>query len=172
MLRRLLPLVPAGALVGHLLGYALVSHGHAAAVPHAHLPALLLVAFPFGALALIRVAAHREAPTSTHASVLVGAQSAGYLALELAERLPIVGPGAVLADPAVLAGLAAQLLVAWALVATVRFAALEIDRFRPLPSLAPAHVTAGSGPGRSVVPVRGLRWNTHTGRAPPVHLVA
>lgn len=171
MLRRLLPFVPAGVVGGHLVGYALVDHTHAGAVPHAHLPLLALLALPLVVLASIRWIRRpgEDLPTTGHALVLAAAQMVGFSALETLERLSVAGP---LVDPAVLAGLAVQALVAWALLRVVRTTALEADRLRRLPVPVARGVQVPLVAGRSEARRHVLRPTAISQRAPPHVLVA
>lgn len=173
MVRRLLPLVPAGALGGHLVGYSLVGHGHAHVVPHAHLPVLACFAVPLALIAAIGWTRHgrRDRLTGRDVIALAFAQSAAFVALELLERLPAAASTALLSDPAVAGGLAAQWLVAWMLVVAVRIIVLEAERFRRLatPTWSSAPPPTRPRHGR---PAARQPWRYPTAeRAPPPALV-
>ena len=121
VVRQLLLIAPAGMLAGHAVGYLVApSHLHAAGVAdaHTHVPALATVAVPIAIVALL-VLSLREPrrPRPRALWWLAGLQAAAYAGMEVTERAAAGLDVATAAhDPAVLAGLAAQLLVASAIV--------------------------------------------------------
>lgn len=119
-------LVPGGFVAGHELAYQAASALGATPVTaggHGYLTALLLIGAPFACAAMARslVAGLRAELPPVRWSTLAAAQTALFLAVELAEHARAgLSPAATLAEPAVLFGLFAQLAVAAVLVRIVR----------------------------------------------------
>ena len=119
-------LVPGGFVAGHELGYQGASALGAAPIAaggHSYLSALLLIAAPFACAAMARslVAGLRAELPPVRWSTLAAAQTGLFLAVELVEHARAgLSPAATLAEPAVLLGLVAQLVVAAMLVRIVR----------------------------------------------------
>jgi hypothetical protein len=119
-------LVPGGFVAGHELGYqaaSLVGPTPVAAVGHGYLAVAALVGLPFATAALARtfLAGFRAQLPPVRLRTLATGQVALFLAVELGEHASVgLGPADTLAEPAVLFGLAAQLLVAALLFLVVR----------------------------------------------------
>ena len=139
--RAALLLVPAGVLAAHLLGWLTVGgenhDGHHAVVGHGHLAALAALAVPL-ALAGLAVAArdgYHGRRTPVRLAAIAAGQVACFVVLEAAEAA-VAGTGATpaLGQPALWAGLALQVAVAWALRALLRTSAAagySMRRWRP-----------------------------------------
>jgi hypothetical protein len=119
-------LVPGGFVAGHELGYQGASALGSAPTPgggHGYLSLLVLVGVPFAFAALARsflAGWHDQLPPVRFRTLAV-AQVALFLAVELAEHAAAgMAPVETLAEPAVLLGLAAQLVVAAGLTLVVR----------------------------------------------------
>jgi hypothetical protein len=175
-------LVPGGFVAGHELGYQGASALGAtpvAAGGHGYLSALLLVGAPFAFAALARslLAGFRDELPPVRWSTLAGAQVSLFLAVELAEHMAAgLSPAQTLAEPAVLLGLVAQLVVAAALVLILRSthevaAAVAAVRRRRRPEqrrpTAPTWRTLPRTVATAVVPVSSL-----SRRGPPLSPVA
>ncbi len=120
MSRRLALLAPAGVLLGHVLGYLLAGAGSHAEIPHSH---LVVLGWPAGGLALgiLALSAIRRTRSRARLLGLVVLQSGAFLALEALERSAVgIEVAATFHDPAVLAGLAAQVLAAVVLLLAER----------------------------------------------------
>lgn len=119
-------LVPGGFVAGHELGYqgaSALGAAPVAAEAHGYLGALLLVATPFVFAAVARslLAGLRDELPPVRWRTVAGAQVALFLAVELGEHLRAgLTPAETLAEPAVVLGLVAQLVVAAVLVRIVR----------------------------------------------------
>lgn len=171
-----------GVVVGHLLAYALAFPG--AADRHQYLARtghgsfgtvtlLAVVAIPLAVVLHVLPAFHTEykrgvLPTALVLSVV---QIPAFGWIELAERHLSIARTA--GDPAVLIGLAAQVLVALAsavllraLYETVRMVAAKLRRRRLAPARAPRPPAEGSTVGRLVFLIRARR------RAPPTPLLS
>lgn len=169
-------LVPGGFVAGHELGYQAAAALGATPVPasaHGYLGAVLLVAAPFAFAAVARslLAGYRDELPPVRWSTLAGAQVALFLAVELAEHAAAgLSPAGTLAEPAVLLGLVAQVVVAALLVLVTRSthevaAAVAASRRCRLPLRPPARPwrTVHGAPVPAVVPVSSL-----SRRGPPV----
>lgn len=171
MSRRLLLLLlaPVGVLAGHLTGYASVGHVHAYGVSHSHLPFLAVLAIPLGLWALASCTRDSSRRLGRAAfSGLLGAQVVGYLGLEALEHAATTGSVlTAVTEPAVVAGLAAQLVAVLVLLAAVRGSQEARDGLRPLSvplgvATSPAHWDrVRTRPHRSV------HVAASRGRAPP-----
>lgn len=152
MSRRLALLAPAGVLLGHLLGYLLAGTGSYAEIPHGH---LVVLGWPAGAVALgaLVLAATRRKPSRTTLLGLAGLQAGAFLTLEALERGAAgIEVAATFHDPAVLAGLAAQVLAAAVLLLAERgsrrigerlaaaFQPRPLKRVRSVPEMLPGDV--------------------------------
>jgi hypothetical protein len=172
-------LATAGAISGHLLGYLVVypysndRQVHLAVSGHGSFGTLAAVATAAGALALvvltIRACRKQALEFRWLAGRLVTLQLVIFAVLELAERG--FDPAGTLADPAVLVGFAAQVLVALAVAVLargvedlVRSIRSRIPRTLRAPPRLPRPAATAFPPGRSV-----LQWDARR-RAPPVPL--
>lgn len=137
-------LVPGGFVAGHELGYqgaTLLGATPIAAGGHGYLSALLLVGTPFAFAAVARSlrAGLRDELPPVRWTTLAGGQVALFVAVEPVEHVRAgLSPAATFAEPAVLLGLAAQLVVAALLVLVVRSsrqaaASVAARRRRPAP---------------------------------------
>jgi hypothetical protein len=119
-------LVPGGFVAGHELGYqgaSLLGATPVAAGGHGYLATLVLVGVPFAFAAVARslLAGLRDELPPVRWTALAGGQVALFAAVELAEHARAgMSPAATLTEPAVVLGLAAQLVVAALLVLVVR----------------------------------------------------
>lgn len=119
-------LVPGGFVAGHEVAYQGASALGAtpvAAGGHGYLSALVLIGAPFAFAAMARslLAGFRDELPPVRWSTLAGAQTALFLAVELAEHMQAgLSPAQSLAQPAVVLGLFAQLAVAALLAGIVR----------------------------------------------------
>lgn len=181
VVRQLLLIAPAGMLAGHAVGYLVApSHLHASGLSdaHTHVPALATVAVPVAIVALLAISLREpRRPRLRALWWLVGLQAAAYVGMELTERAAAgldVAAGAH--DPAVLAGLAAQLLVASAIVVLEHVARrLGKGLFDPLGRRRPATVTGRLArllTATSHQPDRQATWRTCPRRGPPTALLA
>lgn len=176
-------LAPAGLGIGHLLAYTLAgaqTESHLTATGHGYLPLGLRVAVLVGLVgaAVAVVAGVRRARSRSDGSPsfipttvrLAGAQTGGFVALEVAERAvasaPLGGLGSLL-----VMGLVVQVLVAAALALLL----VGLDRAGELlasprrhAAPRPAHRLAT----RSTRPVGVVRSRSWSERAPPVGLLA
>lgn len=163
-------LVPGGFVAGHELGYQGASALGAppvAAGGHGYLGALVLIGTPFAFAALARslLAGYRGELPPVRWSTLAAAQLALFGLVELGEHLHAgLSPAETLAQPAVLLGLAAQLVVAGLVVLILRSsheAAAAVAAARSRRSTHP-RITAGSwgtplwAPLPATVPVSSL----------------
>lgn len=170
MRQLLLGLVPAGVLLGHLVGYRMVGHAHGHALPHWHLPFLAVpavLAALWVTARIVRRSADELADRSAFVWLAV-AQSCAFVGLELVERLAVGSLAATAADPVVLAGLLAQVAVAAALLSLVRLAQLIVGRFSQPLAAPPVEIGFGSGTAR---PLRERgRASSNLVRGPPIAL--
>ncbi|HEX6422600.1 MAG TPA: hypothetical protein VFZ79_03930 [Acidimicrobiales bacterium] len=119
-------LVPGGFVAGHELGYqgaSLLGATPVADGGHGYLATLVLVGVPFAFAAVARslLAGLRDELPPVRWTTLAAGQVALFSAVELAEHARVgLSPLATLAEPAVVLGLAAQLVVAALLVLVVR----------------------------------------------------
>lgn len=119
-------LVPGGFVAGHELGYqgaSLLGATPVAAGGHGYLATLVLVGVPFAFAAVARslLAGLRDELPPVRWVTLAGGQVAVFSAVELAEHARAgLSPVATLTEPAVVLGLAAQLVVAGLLVLVAR----------------------------------------------------
>jgi hypothetical protein len=119
-------LVPGGFVAGHELGYQGASALGAPPVTaggHGYLSALVLIGAPFAFAALARslLAGFRGELPPVRWTTLAGAQVALFALVELGEHVHAgLSPAQTLAQPAVLLGLAAQILVAGLVVLILR----------------------------------------------------
>lgn len=173
MFRRLLLLAPVGVLAGHLTGYAAVGYAHADGVSHAHLPLVAALGLPMGIWALATCVRERgDAIGRSALAGLIAAQALGFLAMEVAERAAVTGGTLpTVTEPAVLAGLAAQLIVAAVLLATVRITQIAVDALSRSSTPARPAVSIGWRPRGRTLPLGASHVATNPGRAPPVLLV-
>lgn len=124
MRRQLLLLAPAGMLLGHTVGYLLASSSghHGAAAAHAHVALIAALAAPL-AVAALALSALRHRATAGRRGLLslTALQAVAYVSMEVLERVASgLAVSAAAADPAVVAGLISQLVVAAVLVAVDR----------------------------------------------------
>jgi hypothetical protein len=168
-------LVPLGFAAGHELGYQAAAALGAPSViagGHDYVVAVVLIAAPFAVAATARsaLAGLRDELPPVSLRTLLGGQAALFAAVELGEHVTAgLSPPETLAQPAVLLGLIAQLLVAALLVAvlaTSRRAAAVVaaGRRRPV-ARRPVWRPTAAGPAAivpAVVPV-----TTLSRRGPP-----
>jgi hypothetical protein len=167
-----LPLAAVGCLAGHATGYALVGvsrqdariHGYLGLAPQFVAACVALVAL---ALALRLTGRLQGRPAAWPFALL---PPLAFCAQELIERLAAGLPAHAVFEPAVFAGLAAQLplalaayLAARALLRCTDAAACALGP-RPVPALRPAPLSAPTAAHR---PVRTPLAFDRLGRAPP-----
>lgn len=150
-------LIPGGMAAGHVLGYALagaLGASPATSSHHGYVGDLLFVAVPLTAAVLVRgfLSGLRDELPPVRFSLLALAQITLFLSVELIEHSSAgIGAWATLTEPAVLCGLAGQLVVAWLIVLIVRAShRVGLIVRAPRPALPRGH--ARRRWGRSIVP--------------------
>lgn len=119
-------LIPGGMAAGHVVGYALAAALGASPVVgshHGYVGDLFFVAVPLTAAVLVRafLSGLRDERAPIRFTLLALAQMGLFLSVELFEHAAVgIGAWATLTEPAVLCGLAGQLIVAWLIVMVVR----------------------------------------------------
>jgi hypothetical protein len=169
-------LVPLGFAAGHELGYqaaAALGAPSIVAGGHDYVVAVLLVAAPFALAATARsaLAGLRDELPPVTVRTLLGGQAALFAAVELGEHAAAgLSPAQALAQPAVVLGLIAQILVAALLVAVLatsrRAAAVVAAGRRRTVGRRPVRRTWAAGP-RAIVPAV-VPVTTLSRRGPPV----
>jgi hypothetical protein len=171
-------LVPLGTVLGHVLGYAAAGRDAALAGSHGHLRLALwpAVAATVAALAVVALGHRASGRRGLRLSGLLVAQVGLFAGIEAVEHLH-AGHGvlSVVAEPAVLWGLGAQLLSAALLVTACRLA-------HTTGRLVRARLGRRPAPARAVrrrIPCQPLRWISAGGigssvseRGPPGRLAA
>jgi len=141
-------LIPGGMAAGHVVGYALSAALGASPIVgshHGYVGDLFFVAVPLTFAVLVRafVSGLRDELPPVRFTALALAQAALFLSVELSEHAAVgIGAWDTLREPAVLCGLAGQLLVAWLIVMVVRAShrvGLIVGAPRPTPSYAHEH---------------------------------
>ena len=169
-------LVPVGFVAGHELGYtgaAALGSPAVTAGGHGYLLTLLLVGAPFAFAASARnlLAGLRDELPPVRWATLAGAQVALFAAVELAEHLHAgLSPAAIATQPAVLLGLAAQLVIAAAVVAILRTshqAAAAIAAARRRPAALPRAPRRTGRPSALVVEPALVPVSSLSRRGPP-----
>jgi hypothetical protein len=173
-----LMLVPGGVAAGHALGYSAAElAGSSPAVPggHGYLDVLFRLAVPFTLVVLARAflsGARHELPP-VRFSRLAALQVALFAVVEIVEHGAAgIGPAQALGELSLVLGIAAQLLVAGALVRLVhwmRRAGELVAAARQAPRRRTAPVLRPSGTAVAVVPV--VAVSSLSRRGPPPTLV-
>jgi hypothetical protein len=166
-----LPLAALGTLAGHTVGYALAGTSHRDAAVHGYLsfaPQFLAVCLACTALALLlRVGGRLPGRPSVWPFALV--PPLAFLGQELIERLAAGLPANAVVEPAVFAGLAAQLPIALvgflAARALLRVADEAVRTLIPQPPALRAASSAPLSATPALIPAR-LAFD-RLGRAPP-----
>jgi hypothetical protein len=167
-----LPLAAIGTLAGHAAGYTLVGTSHEDALVHGYLsfaPQFLAVCLACVALALLlRLGGRLQGRPSAWPFAIV--PPLGFLGQELIERLVAGLPAHAVLEPAVFAGLAVQLPIAFlgflAARTLLRVADEAARTFAPRPMVAPRmELVAAPRSLPGLVPSR-LAFD-RLGRAPP-----
>jgi hypothetical protein len=167
-----LPLAAIGTLAGHAVGYALVGTSHEDAPVHGYLsfaPQFLAVCLACVALAvLLRLGGRLEGCPAAWPFAIV--PPLAFLGQELIERLVAGLPVHAVLEPAVFAGLAAQLpiaLLGYLAARTLLRVADEAARtFSPRQLVAPPLVLAAAPPALPLLVPSRLAFD-RLGRAPP-----
>jgi hypothetical protein len=170
-------LVPGGFVAGHEVGYqgaSALGTPPVAAGGHGYLSALLLVGAPFAFAAVARslLAGFRDELPPVRWTTLAGAQTALFLAVELAEHMRAgLSTGQTLVQPAVVLGLVAQLAVAALLVRIVQSshgagAAVAAARRRHQAPLRPTRTIWR--PTAAAAPVAIVPFSSLSRRGPPL----
>lgn len=127
-----LVIAAAGVLVGHAFAYALPhTDGHAHDAVHAYLHLATPLLMPLALAAMLRLAAaEARRPGGLRLPGLIGLQAALFCVQEAGERIAVDGSlTALVADPALWSGLAAQAVVAVLVSATVRLTGRALREF-------------------------------------------
>lgn len=151
-------LIPGGMAAGHVVGYVLAAALGASPTVgshHGYVGDLFFVAVPLTAAVLVRVflSGLRDELPPVRFGLLALAQMVLFLSVELLEHSSAgIGAWATLTEPAVLCGLAGQLLVAWLIVLVVR-ASHQVGLIIRAPRAAtPSRAPERHRWGRSVFP--------------------
>lgn len=150
-------LIPGGMAAGHVVGYALAGAMGVSPVVgshHGYIGDLFIVAVPLTAVVLVRafLSGLRDELPPVRFALLALAQIGLFLSVELIEHASVeIDAVATLTEPAVLCGLAGQLLVAWCIAMVVR-ASHRVGVFVRAPRATPPRAPELQCWDRSVVP--------------------
>lgn len=148
-------LIPGGMAAGHVVGYALAAAMGAAPVVgshHGYVGDLFFVAVPLTVAVLVRafLSGLRDELPPVRFPLLALAQICLFLSVELVEHGSVgIGAWVTLTEPAVLCGLAGQLLVAWLIVMVVR-ASYQVGVIARSPRATPTRSHVRQRWGRSL----------------------
>lgn len=150
-------LIPGGMAAGHVVGYALagaIGSSPVVGPHHGYVGDLFVVAVPLTVVVLVRafLSGLRDELPPVRFALLALAQMGLFLSVELIEHGSVgIGALATLTEPAVLCGLAGQLVVAWFIVVVVR-ASHRVGVIVRAPRATPSRTTARQCWDRSIDP--------------------